>query len=286
MSHRILGKLDLFIFVRRLFRVAPGVLVKHLLLFLFELLEGFFIHDGNAEFDGIEHHVIVVIKQGRVVRQGNQAADRHLMIPDLQGVPDREGIVVRVHTVNRDLLSARRQFAVHETGQVDRFSHLEDTQCRAPRASFLICLRFCVLFEIKLLLHRHTGILPDAVQSSGSRFVRCDEVTPFHLILLEALVICRDHASGCHKKTGHKSDHQDHKQKNHDIFSEFPLQLPRKSFYQWVSPFHFSTPRSTVYYASHAGEPEAACCIPLLPVQIRRPDLHFVPLILPDFSVT
>ena len=212
--HHVLGHVLFLLFVRRRGIVEPAVAIeKRILVKIGKVLLG---HKGNAEQKRVEHGVVVVLEQGAVVRQGNEAGNGPASITAGQPVANGQMIVFRVHPVDGDLSPALGQTAGHKTGKVHLLPVLKNPHSRAVIQGLL---------HIEIIVQRNAH-LADVLDLGLVQLLFHPEIAVFHMIFFEAFIVGGDHAAIGHQKAGDQGDGHGQQQKNHDVFSRLAAQLP------------------------------------------------------------
>ena len=101
------------------------------------------------------------------------------------------------------------------------------------------------LFQIKVFIQCHAIFLDISLLCFGNFFLY-PEISIFNLVFLKAFIICFYHASVSNQKAGYKPNRCNHKDQNHQVFSNFSLQFSRKPFSQRTlhntrPPYHSSS---------------------------------------------
>ena len=99
--HEILRNFFLFFFVYRLLVIDPCIIVLE--LFLIQSFKFFRSYDSHAEFYRIKHGIVIILKQGTVIRKCHQTCDLPGFFTSDQGISYLKTVVIRIHTVNGDL---------------------------------------------------------------------------------------------------------------------------------------------------------------------------------------
>ena len=212
--HYILGHVLFLVFVCRWSIVEPAVAIeKRILAKIGKVLLG---HNANAEQKRVEHGVVVVLEQGAVVRQGNEAGNDPASISAGQPVADGKAVIFRIHPVDGDLSPALGQTAGHEAGKVHLLPVLKN-----PHS----CAVIQGLLHIEVIVQGNAN-LADVLELRFVQLLFHPEIAVFHMIFFEAFVVGGDHAAVCHQKAGDQGDGHGKQQKNHDVFSRLAAQLP------------------------------------------------------------
>ena len=123
--HQILGNIFFLCFYLRFFIIDPRIIILQLILI--QRIKFFFCHQTDTEFYSIKHRIAVVLKQTAVIRQSNQTGDFPTLLAVIDRVSDFQIIIIRIHTVNRDLTCFFRKLAFHQADFVDICTVLKET---------------------------------------------------------------------------------------------------------------------------------------------------------------
>ena len=198
--------------------VDPGIIIPE--LFLIQVFKFLRSYDRHTKLYRIKHGIIIILKQGTVIRKCHQACNLPGFFTSDQGISYLKTVVIRIHTVNGDLTLPRRHFSLHQADLI----HLLTVFKKTHGASVIQ-----IFFYIVVLIKLNTGSFNILPLRTINLFCST-KISVFDVIFIKALIISLQHASIGYQKAGHKPDGQYHQQENHQIFSKFPLQFPGDTF--------------------------------------------------------
>ena len=99
--HEILGNLLLLFFVLWLMIIYPCIIIPE--LFLIQVFKFLRSYDRHTKLYRIKHGIIIILKQGTVIRKCHQTCDLPGFFTSDQGISYLKTVVIRIHTVNGDL---------------------------------------------------------------------------------------------------------------------------------------------------------------------------------------
>ena len=123
--HQILGNIFFLCFCLRFFIIDPRIIILQLILI--QRIKFFFCHQTDTEFYSIKHRITVILKQTAVIRQSNQPGNFPTLLAVIDRISDFQIIIIRIHTVNRDLTCLFRKLAFHQADFVDICTVLKET---------------------------------------------------------------------------------------------------------------------------------------------------------------
>ena len=218
--HEILGNLFLLFFVFWLLIVDPGIIVLE--FFLIQSLKFLRGYDSNTKFYRIKHGIIIVLKQSTVIGKRHQTCNLPGFFAPDQSISHLKAVVIRIHSVNSDFTLSGWHFSFHQADLVHLLPVFEETH-----GASVIQIFFYIIILVKCNTCR-LNVFP----LRSVNFFRSTEISVFDVIFVKTFVIGFQHTSVSHQEAGHEPDSQDHQQKNHQIFSKFPLQFPGDTFTQ------------------------------------------------------
>ena len=189
-------------------------------------VEGLGRYDGDAEFIRVEHHVGVVFKQRRIVRQRDGA--RYFKPGKL--VAGRKAVIFKIQPVGRYLALTLGQAAFKHIGLIDLAAVLEN-------AHGIFVIERC--FLVKKLIHRNPGSFKLCFRLVRQLILK-DEVAAFDIVFFKAFVICPDHAAVGDEKARDKPRCQRQEQKQGNVFADILPQLAQQTATEWI--FHGRAP--------------------------------------------
>ena len=172
-------------------------------------------HDGDAEFVRVEHHVGVVFKQRRIVRQCDGA--RYFKPGKL--VAGRKAVIFKIQPVGRYLALTLGQAAFEHIGPVYLAAVFEN-------AHGIFVIERC--FLVKKLIHRNPGSFKLCFRLVRQLILK-DEVAAFDIVFFKAFVICPDHAAVGDEKARDKARCEHQKQKQGNVFADILPQLAQQA---------------------------------------------------------
>ena len=154
-------------------------------LLLLKTRKGLRRYDCDPEQLRVKHRVIVIFKQAAVIRQCHKPCHRPGIAIRLHGIPDRNPVIFREHSVDSDLVILLRELPFHQADRVDLLPVRVDAQ---PRTEI------CFLLNIKLVVKRYPVFLNFGFLRL-IHFLFRNKMTVLDLILFKAVIICLYHAS-------------------------------------------------------------------------------------------
>ena len=209
---KLVGLIAALLIAERFVVIEPCVAQVNVFV---NFVEGLGRYDGDAEFICVEHHVGVVFKQRRIVRQRDRA--RYFKPGKL--IADRKAVIFKIQPVGGYLALTLGQAALEHVGPIYLAAVFEN-------AHGVFVIERC--FLVKKLMHRNAGGF-----KPRSRLVRQlilkDEVAAFDIVFFKALVIGSDHAAVGYEKARDKARCERQKQKQGDVFADILPQLSQQA---------------------------------------------------------
>ena len=149
--HKILRHIFFFCFVLWSLIILPGIPVAE--MSSSQTVKTGICHNSNPELYSVKHHIAVIRKKTAVIGQGHQPCDLHILISDLHGIPNRQMVIIRIHTVNGDLILCLWKLSFHHTDQIHACPVLVNSH-----GSVCLPVRICVC----IFFHKEVFFNPDS----------------------------------------------------------------------------------------------------------------------------